>query len=136
MITTNSGQTVAVYEYDVYGMVESVKNAYGTTITSLSHIGLLNPMRYRGYCYDNETGLYYLISRYYDPTTGRFVNADGLVPKSLVCTALKERDHIIAETPLEQYLIDNCPKGIRSNSSLNSTKNQIAADKLLYSIAY
>jgi RHS repeat-associated protein len=76
MITTNSGQTVAVYEYDAYGRVESVKNALGSTITDPSHIGLLNPMRYRGYCYDNETGLYYLISRYYDPTTGRFVNAD------------------------------------------------------------
>ena len=76
MITTNSGQTVALYEYDAYGRVESVKNALGSTITDRSHIGSLNPMRYRGYCYDNETGLYDLISRYYDPITGRFVNAD------------------------------------------------------------
>jgi len=71
------GDVIAQYVYDAYGKVESVKNALGATITSSSHIGLLNPMRYRGYCYDNETGLYYLISRYYDPTTGRFVNADN-----------------------------------------------------------
>ena len=36
-----------------------------------------NPLRYRGYYYDAETGLYYLQSRYYDPATCRFVNADN-----------------------------------------------------------
>ena len=39
----------------------------------------MSPFRYRGYCYDTETGLYYLNSRYYDPVTQRFVNADGLL---------------------------------------------------------
>ena len=42
-------------------------------------IGTLNPLRYRGYVYDAETGYYYLQSRYYDPEIGRFINADGLV---------------------------------------------------------
>ncbi|MFR7854121.1 MAG: RHS repeat-associated core domain-containing protein, partial [Acutalibacteraceae bacterium] len=42
-------------------------------------VGTLNPFRYRGYCYDTETGLYYLNSRYYDPITQRFVNADSYV---------------------------------------------------------
>lgn len=38
----------------------------------------INPaFRYRGYYYDTETGFYYLQSRYYDPSVGRFVNADG-----------------------------------------------------------
>jgi len=37
----------------------------------------LNPFRYRGYYYDKETQLYYLMSRYYDPVTHRFLNADG-----------------------------------------------------------
>jgi len=35
-----------------------------------------NPYSYRGYRYDNETGLYYVSSRYYDPEIGRFINAD------------------------------------------------------------
>lgn len=39
-------------------------------------LGAVNPLRYRGYVYDSETGLYYLNSRYYNPTWGRFVNAD------------------------------------------------------------
>ena len=36
----------------------------------------VNPLRYRGYYYDSETGFYYLQSRYYDPELGRFINAD------------------------------------------------------------
>ena len=39
----------------------------------------MNPLRYRGYVYDAETGLYYLNSRYYNPVWGRFINADGFV---------------------------------------------------------
>lgn len=39
----------------------------------------LNPLRYRGYVYDSETGFYYLQSRYYDPETCRFINADALL---------------------------------------------------------
>lgn len=42
-------------------------------------MGNLNPFRYRGYYFDTETGLYYLQSRYYDPETCRFVNADGYI---------------------------------------------------------
>ena len=42
-------------------------------------LGALNPLRYRGYVYDTETGLYYLQNRYYDPEVGRFINSDILV---------------------------------------------------------
>lgn len=42
-------------------------------------LGTHNPLRYRGYVYDNETGLYYLQSRYYNPALGRFINGDALV---------------------------------------------------------
>lgn len=40
-------------------------NASGTMASTL---GAANPLRYRGYVYDTETGLYYLSSRYYNPT--------------------------------------------------------------------
>jgi len=42
-----------------------------------STLGVLNPLRYRGYIYDTELGLYYLQSRYYNPAIGRFLNADS-----------------------------------------------------------
>ena len=44
-----------------------------------STLGVLNPLTYRSYIYDHETGLYYLQSRYYNPTWGRFLNADAFV---------------------------------------------------------
>ena len=49
------------------------------TGTLASTLGALNPFRYRGYVYDEETGFYYLRSRYYDPTTCRFISADILL---------------------------------------------------------
>lgn len=45
--------------------------------TMAATLGAANPLRYRGYVYDTETGLYYLSSRYYNPVWGRFINADG-----------------------------------------------------------
>ncbi|NMP38471.1 MAG: hypothetical protein GX051_10220 [Clostridiales bacterium] len=39
-------------------------------------LAFMNPLTYRGYQYDIETGLYYLQSRYYNPTYGRFINGD------------------------------------------------------------
>jgi len=57
-------------------------------LAPLPLVGTLNPYRYRGYRYDNETGLYYLQSRYYDPQTGRFISADGLLATTGATQAL------------------------------------------------
>ncbi|MHB8127263.1 MAG: RHS repeat-associated core domain-containing protein [Desulfitobacteriaceae bacterium] len=38
---------------------------------------LVQPFRYAGYYYDEDTGLYYLKSRYYSPTLGRFLTKYG-----------------------------------------------------------
>ena len=50
-----------------------------TTGTLASTIGKLNPFRYRGYFYDDETKLYYVGSRYYDPQIRRWICADSYV---------------------------------------------------------
>ena len=77
-IVNNSGSVVAAYTYDTWGKLISIKNGSGTDITNTTtSIGYINPIRYRGYYYDNETGFYYLQSRYYDPAMGRFINADS-----------------------------------------------------------
>ena len=75
-IRDESGDILATYSYDAWGKC-TVMNAYGTVNTSSSFIGNINPFRYRGYYYDNETGFYYLQTRYYDPTICRFINADN-----------------------------------------------------------
>ena len=66
------------YVYDSWGKLLSVTNASGTPITDQTQIAHVNPIRYRGYYYDKETGLYYLQSRYYDSEVGRFINADTI----------------------------------------------------------
>ena len=75
-IIDNNGTVVANYAYDAWGALLTTKNENGQEITDLNHIAFTNPFRYRGYVYDTETQLYYLQSRYYDPKTGRFINAD------------------------------------------------------------
>ena len=68
----------ARYSYDPYGTPTSMTNGAGTAVSQTSNtIAAINPFRYRGYRYDGDTGLYYLQSRYYDPVSCRFVNADG-----------------------------------------------------------
>ena len=52
-------------------------------ISATGTLAEVNPIRYRGYYYDNETGLYYLQSRYYDSVVGRFVNADNFASTGL-----------------------------------------------------
>ena len=68
-IYSECGCLAAEYTYDAWGNCTITYDPYG--------IGELNPIRYRSYYYDTETGLYYLKSRYYDPNTGRFINADS-----------------------------------------------------------
>jgi len=73
----SNGNIVVEYKYDAWGN-HAVLDANGADINDLSHIGNLNPFRYRGYYYDEETGLYYLKSRYYDPEVGRFITIDDI----------------------------------------------------------
>ena len=72
-IYDGSGNVVVRYTYDSWGKVISVTGSLADTV------GVKNPLRYRGYYYDVETKLYYLQSRYYDPETCRFINADSLL---------------------------------------------------------
>ncbi|MDY2961822.1 MAG: RHS repeat-associated core domain-containing protein, partial [Oscillospiraceae bacterium] len=74
-LMNTSGTVVAEYQYDPWG-VPTVMNSSGTVMEQSTFIGNINPLRYRGYYYDTETGFYYLQSRYYDPVIGRFVSAD------------------------------------------------------------
>ena len=68
-ITNNKGKVVASYTYDAWGVCTIVSDNTGI-------IARVNPFRYRGYYYDQEIGLYYLQSRYYDPQVGRFITPD------------------------------------------------------------
>ncbi|MCQ2798716.1 MAG: hypothetical protein MJ220_02425, partial [Bacilli bacterium] len=70
-------EIVARYSYDAWGNCK-VLNPDGTTNTSSSFVGNINPIRYGSYYYDVETSLYWLSSRYYDPEIGRFISPDSV----------------------------------------------------------
>ena len=65
-----TGSTVVEYTYDSWGKLLSTSGSLAETF------GAEQPFRYRGYVYDEETGWYYLQSRYYNPELGRFISAD------------------------------------------------------------
>ena len=72
----SDGSLYATYDYDAYGKLLAITSFSGSDLTGTNTVANNNPLRYRSYVYDTETGFYYLQSRYYDPTTCRFVNAD------------------------------------------------------------
>ncbi len=76
----SDGTLIARYIYDAYG--NEIKREYGES-EARRGIANINPFRYRGYMYDSETGYYYLMSRYYNPTIGRFVSAEPNIDNGL-----------------------------------------------------
>ena len=76
-ILDSAGTKVVEYKYDAWGKPIS------KTGTMAATLGKLNPFRYRGYVYDEETELYYLRSRFFDSCKIRFVNADVLLSGNL-----------------------------------------------------
>ncbi len=78
------GDIVAIYDSEGTLCISYVYDAWGNCRASyesgyITSVARLNPFRYRGYYYDDDLKLYYLQSRYYDPNTCRFINADGYV---------------------------------------------------------
>jgi len=67
------GNQVVQYDYSAWGEVLAITGTMADTL------GQTNPIRYRGYYYDSETGFYLTGTRYYDPEIGRFINADNQI---------------------------------------------------------
>ena len=74
-IIDTDGNVVVEYKYDAWGKLLSATGSMAGTL------GNLNPLRYRGYVYDTETGLYYLQSRFYSPIISRFISGDTILGK-------------------------------------------------------
>ena len=74
-IYNNSNTKLASYIYDAWGNHTVTYHNGGGSLTAIVN----NPIRYRGYYYDTDLGLYYLQTRYYDSNIGRFINADGVI---------------------------------------------------------
>ena len=97
------GDVVAIYDESGLIVAEYVYDAWGNCviISSVDGVAELNPIRYRGYYFDQETGLYYLKTRYYDPEVGRFVNMDDV---TILDTSMEH----INGLNLYAYCFNNC----------------------------
>ena len=73
LIVDSNGYAQVYYQYDSWGRI------IGGVDATDNGIGVINPLLYRGYYYDFETGFYYLKSRYYNPEFHRFINADSAI---------------------------------------------------------
>ena len=71
------GDVVQIIDEGGVPQAEYVYSPWGEIISAEGDLAEVNPLRYRGYYYDSETGFYYLQSRYYDPENHRFINADS-----------------------------------------------------------
>jgi len=67
LITDSTGTSQATYTYDPYGGLVSSTGA------------IINPFRFGGQYQDPESAIYYLRTRYYDPTTGQLISADPAI---------------------------------------------------------
>lgn len=70
------GDVMRVYDQKGVKVAEFTYDSYGNICSETGDMAYYVKIRYRGYYYDNETGFYYLQSRYYDPSIGRFISAD------------------------------------------------------------
>ena len=75
-ITDAHGNEIVQYDYDPWGKCNFIEPMIADEKFA-NNIANINPIRYRGYYFDSETGYYYLQSRYYDPDICRFINADA-----------------------------------------------------------
>lgn len=93
-ILDSHGTELVKYEYNSWGKLLNL------TDYSSNGLGRRNPFRFKGYYYDEELGMYYLNSRYYDPETGRFVNADDV-------EVLEVEQENLAQYNLYAYCLNN-----------------------------
>ena len=125
-LRSTTGAVIARYNYDAFGKLISVTDGNGNALTG-NNFATQNGVRYRGYYYDSETGLYYLQSRYYDPETGRFLNADDVnflgateTPISYNAFAYCRNNPVNYSDPEGHFVIyyDNLSKIQRANEHL------------------
>ena len=91
------GDIVAVYNESGTKLISYVYDAWGNANISFHNGGentnaTRNPFTYRGYCFDQDLGLYYLQSRYYDAKVGRFISADEIAVITASPTALTDKN--------------------------------------------
>ena len=95
-ILDESGNAVVSYGYDAWGAPLWCTGELAETL------GKVQPFRYRGYVFDEETGLYYLRSRYYNPQQLRWINSDNIIAVNSGFTAANNYVYC-GNSPINRY---------------------------------
>lgn len=117
-LVTGDGAVAAIYYYD----------AFGNILESSGEVN--NNILYSGYQYDEETGLYYLNARMYDPKIARFLQEDTYTgqaddPLSLNLYTYCHNNPIKYWDPTGHRVVYEDGANIsRNNNSKNNTENQ------------
>ena len=128
-IYNTSGTKVGGYAYDAWGNCTITLNTNG--------IAAKNPIRYRGYYYDNEFGLYYLNARYYSPEWRRFISPDdtayldGETPNGLNLYAYCNNDPVNYSDPSGCFPVLACVLGLTAFVGMGLTIGGVASDNNL-----
>jgi len=137
-------QKIVDYKYDAWGKLLSVTPmAKGnTTLQTATTIAEANPFRYRGYVYDQETGWYYLKTRYYDPELKRFVSSDalmstgqGLLGLNMYAYCLNnpinrsDPDGMCSHTKMDNVTCNACAKAATQTFYIGNTKYTVPKPK-------
>ena len=95
------GELIGSYLYDPWGvLLETYLNTFEEETSEWTdadraeymRVLNLNPIRYKSYYYDSETGFYYLQSRYYDPITTRFISPDTVDVLTVSAASITDRN--------------------------------------------
>ena len=147
-IYNSNYELIATYTYDPYGNILSIKDNLNNEITDKNNIAIINPFRYRSYYYDEETKLYYLNSRYYNPEWGRFINADKFFGHEEVVTTyniftyctnnpINHKDitgEFIMEAIATEQAIENAIKVVATIACALVALSHLNNDSIAYSI--
>lgn len=127
-IANEYGNTVLTYEYNIWGVTKTNTDNIGNEI--LKNIVDTLPLRYRGYCYDNDTGLYYIQGRYYSPEICRFINADNTSNLGSTGTALSYNLYAYCENNPMMYVVDNKNNEFSNTINSNYLYNKSISDNI------
>ena len=130
-ILDSAGTAVVSYTYDAWG------TPTGTTGSMAATLGALNPFRYRGYVYDEETGLYYLRNRFYNQNVGRFLNSDSIITGNIYNYCWNMPVSNMDQDGLEPTIVRTLPlKASRFSFSVEGVRPSIALAVMIDSPQY
>ena len=134
-------EIVAKYIYDSFGKIISIIDKYDNEITDVTNIAYINPFRYRSYYYDDETNLYYLNSRYYNPEWRRFINADKILGSNQGISNYNSyvycsNNPIVFSDPSGQSIFKTIFNKVKTiiSTVVSSVKNSISSSKKIITI--